>query len=447
MNATRTKALVSVALALVGCRLGELVNSPPTGGRLHFSVQPAATTAGSTIEPPVRVTVYNELGEPDSTYDEVVELSLAANPGGAELLGETTMPVVNGVATFGNVRISQPGSGYVLQARAPARPAVASARFNVTDRPPAALEFIEQPNNVPVNAAIAPAVQVAAMDDDGETVTTFAGTVTIALGSNPTGGQLGGTLSVQAVGGVATFSDLTIDRPGSGYRLRASSPNVGTETSASFTVSGRASRLVFVSQPRNTREDRRMDDVRVAARDDDNKTVTTYNGPITIAIAPGSPAGQLRGTLTVNARDGIATFEDLEITRPGQNYRLVATADGLTPALSNTFRITRDDDITLSFIVQPTMSRANHPITPAVQVQAIDSTGATVTTFDGDITVDMAPNPLGGKVYGTLTASAVGGIATFPDLRIDLIGVDYRLVAAFAGESPLTQSASFVILP
>jgi hypothetical protein len=444
---TRLRPLLAIALALVGCRLGELVNSPPTGSRLQFSVQPAAATAGSSIQPPVRVTVYNELGQPDSTYDGTVELSLAANPSGAQLLGETSRPVVNGVATFGDVRVSQPGTGFMLRARAAARLDVASARFNVTDRPPAGLAFAEQPSTVGINTPIAPAVQVAALDDDGEIVTTYTGMISIELGSNPVGGELSGTRSVQASGGIATFADLSLNRAGSGYRLRASAPNIGSRTSNAFTVSGRATRLVFTTQPSTTREDRHMRDIRVAARDDDNKTVTTFNGPITIALAPGSPGGQLRGTLTVNARDGVATFEDLEITRPGFNYRLVASSPGLTAATSNAFRVTRDDDITLQFMVQPTIGRANTPITPAVQVHAVDSTGATVTTFDGDITLDMAPNALGGKLYGTLTTAAIGGVAVFPDLRIDIIGLDYRLVAAFAGESPLVQSASFAVLP
>jgi hypothetical protein len=42
--------------------------------------------------------------------------------------------------------------------------------------------------------------------------------VTVAIGTNagtPTPGALGGTLTVPALAGVATFSDLTIDKVGS----------------------------------------------------------------------------------------------------------------------------------------------------------------------------------------------------------------------------------------
>jgi hypothetical protein len=45
--------------------------------------------------------------------------------------------------------------------------------------------------------------------------------VTLSLGVNPSGGTLSGTLTVTVVNGVATFSDLAIDRAGVGYTLHA----------------------------------------------------------------------------------------------------------------------------------------------------------------------------------------------------------------------------------
>ena len=45
--------------------------------------------------------------------------------------------------------------------------------------------------------------------------------VTLAIASGPAGGRLWGTTIVEALGGVATFNDLSIDRAGS-YTLTAS---------------------------------------------------------------------------------------------------------------------------------------------------------------------------------------------------------------------------------
>src|SRR2546421_611274 len=46
----------------------------------------------------------------------------------------------------------------------------------------------------------------------GNTVTTATTSITLAIGTNPASGTLAGTTTVAAVSGVATFSDLSIDK-------------------------------------------------------------------------------------------------------------------------------------------------------------------------------------------------------------------------------------------
>jgi hypothetical protein len=86
---------------------------------------------------------------------------------------------------------------------------------------------------------IQPSVQVAIVDALGNRVTSFNGQVTIAIGHNggtvfP--GTLSGTRTVNAVNGVATFADLSIDQLGTGYTLVASVPNVFTAESSPFNI-------------------------------------------------------------------------------------------------------------------------------------------------------------------------------------------------------------------
>ena len=67
---------------------------------------------------------------------------------------------------------------------------------------------------------ISPPVQVAALDDQNNIVTTFGGNITIAIGHNGgllQPGNLRGTLLQPAVNGVATFPDLSIDQAGTDY--------------------------------------------------------------------------------------------------------------------------------------------------------------------------------------------------------------------------------------
>jgi len=101
------------------------------------------------------------------------------------------------------------------------------------------LVFTTQPSRTLPFLPISPAVRVAVVDDQGSTITTFGGPVTITIGHNGglfIPGTLSGTKTVTAVNGVATFSDLSINIAGSGYTLKVSaSGQVGAE-SAPFNI-------------------------------------------------------------------------------------------------------------------------------------------------------------------------------------------------------------------
>jgi len=77
-------------------------------------------------------------------------------------------------------------------------------------------------------------VAVTLRDAEGNTATTAANAVTVAIGSNPAGGTLSGTTTVAAVSGVATFSNLSIDKVGTGYTLTAAGSGLAGATSNSF---------------------------------------------------------------------------------------------------------------------------------------------------------------------------------------------------------------------
>ena len=81
------------------------------------------------------------------------------------------------------------------------------------------------------------AVVVAVVDQFGNVLTDDnTDTVTLAIGSNPGGGTLSGTLTVTVVSGIATFSDLSIDLAGAGYTLHASATGVTGADSGPFTI-------------------------------------------------------------------------------------------------------------------------------------------------------------------------------------------------------------------
>ncbi len=101
------------------------------------------------------------------------------------------------------------------------------------------LVFTTQPRTTLPMQTITPAVQVTAVDDQGNVVASFTGPVTIAIGHNGglvLPGTLSGTKTVTMVNGVATFSDLSIDQPGNGYTLQVTAAGATGAESAGFDV-------------------------------------------------------------------------------------------------------------------------------------------------------------------------------------------------------------------
>ncbi len=108
-------------------RLSPVVgNATPAGGTLSLSSQvanglgiasqPTSATAGSTIVPPLAVTVVNNDDNTVTTDStQSVTLAIASGPAGAILSGPTTVVAVNGVATFTGLSVNLPGT-YVLVA-------------------------------------------------------------------------------------------------------------------------------------------------------------------------------------------------------------------------------------------------------------------------------------------------------------------------------------------
>jgi hypothetical protein len=99
-----------------------------------------------------------------------------------------------------------------------------------------ALAFTVQPSTALVGDNIIPAIEVAARDTLGNTDVSFTGSVTVALGTNPSGAFLQGTKAVAAVFGVARFGELRINRLGTGFTLVATASGASSATSAAFDI-------------------------------------------------------------------------------------------------------------------------------------------------------------------------------------------------------------------
>lgn len=95
------------------------------------------------------------------------------------------------------------------------------------------LAFAVEPAGSLVGERISPFVTVRLLDDQNRLVTTANARVTLEVASGP--GRSTGIATVQAVNGVATFTDLTLTEPGT-YSLRATSNGLTSASSAPFDV-------------------------------------------------------------------------------------------------------------------------------------------------------------------------------------------------------------------
>jgi Bacterial Ig-like domain (group 1)/Invasin, domain 3/Bacterial Ig-like domain (group 2)/Calcineurin-like phosphoesterase len=412
--------------------------SPGPAAALHFTVQPGAIVAGAVISPPIEVRASDAFGNTATSFTGPITVALAANPGGATLSGTTTVFATAGVAQFSDLMLDKSGSGYTLQASANGLTAAASTAFTITGGAPAQLAFSVQPSTVSAGASIAPAVQVVARDTLGNTATAFTGAVTLALGVNPNGGTLTGTLTQSAVGGVATFTGLSLDKAGPGYCLTASATGLRDTSSTCFavtagTVSASRSTLGIAPATITASGGASAASITVTARDAFDNPVS---GATVVLSATGSgnsltqPAGLTDGT-------GVATGT---LSSTGAETKSVsAVTNGVAIADTASLVVIAAPAKVLAFSMQPSATGAGESIAPAIQVAARDSFGNPVTSFTGSVTVAIGTNAGSGTLSGTKTKSAVAGVATFSDLSIDKLGNGYTLTAAATG---LTGAAS-----
>ena len=249
---------------------------------------------------------------------------------------------------------------------------------------------------------------------------------------------------------MATFSNLSIDNSGTGYRLSATASGVSGATSAPFTINaGAAARVSFTVQPGSAVAATFIPGatgptIQVTTRDALGNPVKTYTGNVTVALAANPPGGTLAGTTTVAAVAGVTTFNNLTLDKSGAGYRLVVTALGLAPDTSDAFSVTAGAATQLLFTVQPSTAVHAVAIAPAMRVTALDAQGNVAAGFVANVTLAIATNPSGGALSGVVTVAAANGVAVFAGVSINNAGVGYVLKASSAG---LTDglSAAFTI--
>ena len=406
-----------------------------TPTKLTVLAQPANGTAGASLGA-VTVAAQDAAGTTIAAYTGDVSVAIGANPGSATLSGTTTVKAVNGIATFSDLKLNRPGNGYTLAFSASGLSPATSAAFSIAAGSAARLVFGAMPASVDAGIAISPAVTVTAQDSAGNPVTSFTGAVTVAIGTNPGGATLGGTLTKNAVAGVASFDNLSINKSGAAYTLTATATGMASATSAAFNVApGVATVIAVISGGGQTAAAGSTVPVVFQVRDALGNPISG----ITLTFAVTSGGGSLSGSSGVTDASGQASV-GWTLGPLNGAQAMTASAIGL-PTTTVSATATGGSTNALAISTPPSATQtAGVTFSPTVVVQAKDALGAVVTAFTGAVTASVATGPSGATIGGTATVNAVAGVASFNALRLTKAGV-YTIQFAASGYASATTTS------
>jgi hypothetical protein len=424
-------------------------------GQVVFVQQPGITVAGVAIAPAITVQLQDALGNPVAQPNVQIVMDISSGTGNLTGL-KTRSTNAFGLATFSSLSIDSAGVK-ILRARSGTLTPALSDTFSITPAAATRLAFTVQPGTGNGGVALSDQPVVSLQDQFGNTVTGTDQAVTLAIQNNPSLGVLGGTksISINTLTGQAVFSDISIDRAGTGYTLTATGNTVSTTpgvvVSNPFDVtSGAPAKLAFFVQPSNTVAGVVINPaVVVQVQDAFGNLVSVNDTLVTISM---DSSGNLAGNTSRRTIAGNATFNDLYIDKQGSKV-LAASGGGFAQAVSNSFTISPAAAAKLAFATQPGNGIAGLPFGPQPVVTLLDAYGNIVTGAPQVVTLSLKDTAATGASLNGTKAVAVDvskGTASFSGLSIDKAGVGYTLTATGATvdtargvvvSQPLTVSA------
>jgi hypothetical protein len=244
-------------------------------------------------------------------------------------------------------------------------------------------------------------------------------------------------LTVTVSGGTASYTGCAITKPGTGYKLSATSTPSRTAPANANTFNltpGNASKLAFSQSPNSsTGGIASSTQPKVTVQDQNGNTVTGDASNVTLAITSGTGTSGATLSCTANpatASSGVATFAGCKIDKSGTGYALTATDASLTSATSSTFTISVGAAAKLAFTRQPNGAVAAIAFVTQPKVAIEDAGGNVVTTNTSRVTLAIGTNPSSGTLTCTTNPlAATSGVASFAACKISAGGAGYTLTA------------------
>jgi alpha-tubulin suppressor-like RCC1 family protein len=281
-------------------------------------------------------------------------------------------------------------------------------------------------------AALDPAIQVEIVDGDGAVVSGATDAVTLVLAGGPSEAGLSGTKTINAVGGVATFSGLTVERAAEGYTLVASAGGIDPDTSSSFAiVPGPAAVLARDGEPEGAVAGDTLSALEVSVEDAYGNLIGDAELEVSVTIGSGPSGAVLGGTTTRETEAGAVVFDDLVLERAGERYSLRVSAAEVGRTETESFAISAGPATQLGFERVPNEAEGLEHFEVIVAVQ--DVYGNAVPGAAVWVDLDLGETPRDdAKLSGTTRIRAHEGKASFT-AGIDRPGKGFTLRASSDG--------------
>ena len=426
-------------------------------GRAKLARIVQAPTAGvrNGVLGPVRAILVDSLGQGVRVTNVPVTIALS---GGGTLNGTRTVSslltasdtagtvIFTGLATdaVGSRRLLTTVSlGPVAVSQTPVADSVSLAVAAYSA--PQSLQFLTQPTSLLAGATMSTSPVVAVIDSVGNLVAdSVARSISLSLQqgvqpgtSTPTNGFLTGSLSVTPAPGTGTasFANLSVNNPGNGYSLVATTNLVNAAQSSPFnvvqTTDAIALRFISTTVPTTSVAGGGLTGatgaLAVEVINSTGARVTTSSAPITLSVQGGRAA--IAGTAIVTAVNGLATFSSATIQRADTGYVLTATSPTLNTAIApSRLAVAPSTAVGLRALDSlPTV--VGGTAWPALRVAVVDAFQNVVTTSAATVTLRGPSGFPGDSSYVTwggtsalaptapLAQPAVSGVATFTGLR------------------------------
>lgn len=437
-SAFGVQTITATAAGLSGSPL--VISASASAGapaQLAVVSQPVAGVAGETLAPAIVIAVEDEQGNLVETFTGAVTLALppAAD---ATLGGTTTVNAVAGLATFNDLSLDIVGA-YGLIATSGSLTPDTTAAITVTAAAAARLTFITWPSGGVAGTTLAPTTTVRALDAFGNDATGFTGNISLQLLDGT--GTLGGTTSVAAVAGVATFADLSVDLIGDAYTLRAFSGALQPDTTTAFTITPAAvAGLTLLGGDGQTAVAATLLPDVIAVRTVDAFGNRVPGAGVTFSILTGG-GGVVPPTTTADTSGRAVANWTLGATLGTQTLRVSLTG---VPAVTLDVSATATVGPASQLVVtQQPADTVEAGATIPILVEARDALGNLVPTYVGTANITLLVNPTLTTLGGTTSAAFIGGVASLaPTISASSAGYQFELNA---GALSNATSSVFVV--